>query len=165
MDIITAIEQAIIARLREKIPEILVESFPDEPESYQLQHHLGAILVRYEGSRYGDPMDSGRVVQERTILFDVDVVVANLSSAGDAGGVYHYLEAVRLALTGFCPPGCTRRLRPVSDAYISRKSHVWQYGILFETRAPAMEVEDEMEGPLLKRITAPDNLGQTTEVT
>jgi hypothetical protein len=40
-DIITTIEQAIIDRLRERIPEILVESFPDEPETYQLQHHLG----------------------------------------------------------------------------------------------------------------------------
>jgi len=163
-EIITTIEQAVVARLREKLPEILVESYPDEPESYRLQHHLGAILVRYEGSRYGEPQDAGRVVQERTILFDIDVVMANLSAAGEAGGVYHYLEGVRLALTGYRPPGCTRRLRPVSDAYIGRRNHTWQYGILFATEAPALEADESSLEPLLKRITAPDNLGQTMEV-
>lgn len=163
-DIITTIEQAIIARLQEKLPEIQVESFPDEPETYQLQHHLGAILVRYEGSKYGEPTDAGRVVQERTVLFDIDVVMANLSTAGETGGVYHYLEAARLALTGYRPRGCTRKLRPVSDAYIGRKNHTWQYGILFATETPAIEADDEAPGPLLKRITAPDNLGQVTEV-
>ncbi|EKY7025774.1 hypothetical protein QFI32_005337, partial [Escherichia coli] len=43
---------AVLARLREKLPQLQVEYFPEKPAEYRLNHPAGALLVSYAGSRF-----------------------------------------------------------------------------------------------------------------
>lgn len=43
------IEDKIIEKLKEEIPELLVRGFPDKPSEFLLLHPIGAILIHYQG--------------------------------------------------------------------------------------------------------------------
>lgn len=43
---------AVLTRLREKLPQLQVEYFPEKPAEYRLNHPVGALLVSYAGSRF-----------------------------------------------------------------------------------------------------------------
>lgn len=38
---------AVLARLREKLPQLQVEYFPEKPAEYRLNHPVGALLLSY----------------------------------------------------------------------------------------------------------------------
>lgn len=40
---------AVLTRLREKLPQLQVEYFPEKPAEYRLNHPVGALLVSYAG--------------------------------------------------------------------------------------------------------------------
>ncbi|HAU8965466.1 TPA: hypothetical protein JEW93_003648, partial [Escherichia coli] len=52
---------AVLARLREKLPQLQVEYFPEKPSEYRLNHSVGALLLSYAGSRFDRPDDTGAV--------------------------------------------------------------------------------------------------------
>ena len=170
MDFISPIEDSIITRLKLKTAgRVLVEPYPDNPEIYEPTHALGALLVRYAEGEYGDTRDIGLVIQERDMMFEVTLAMWSLR--GKQGGVYAWLESVRIALTGFKPPDCTLKLTPVNEGFVNRSvglksktRRLWQYQITFRTRTLNIEIPEEEQYPLLKKITAHDNLGNTTEV-
>jgi hypothetical protein len=135
-----ALEQAVITRLQNRFTELEVEAFPDDPEEYRLNHHLGALLVRYHGSKFGPLLDSDLVVQERVMALEVTLVFRCLNGKE---GVYAYLEAVRLALAGFKPPAFTK-LKPIGEEFISQDGGQWRYAIDFATTTTVIE-EDEPE--------------------
>lgn len=54
---------AVLARLREKLPQLQVEYFPEKPAEYRLNHPVGALLLSYAGSRFDRPDDTGAVIQ------------------------------------------------------------------------------------------------------
>ncbi len=56
---------AVLARLREKLPQLQVEYFPEKPAEYRLNHPVGALLLSYAGSRFDRPDDTGAVIQSR----------------------------------------------------------------------------------------------------
>lgn len=170
VDLISPIEDAIIDRLKARTDgRILVEPYPEAPESYEPTHPVGALLVRYSDGDYTKSIDSWAVVQDRDMMFEVTLAMWSLR--GRQGGIYLYLEAVRQILTGFKAPHCTNKMTPVSEGYVSRAAgaknktkRLWQYQITFRTVTLNIEIPDEESNPLLKRITANDNLGNTTEV-
>jgi hypothetical protein len=171
MDFISPIEDDIINRLKDKtLQRILVEPYPDNPETYEPTHAVGALLVRYSEGDYGDTRDTSIVVQDRDMLFEVTLALWSLRSK--QGGVYAYMEAVRLALTGFKPPNCTLKLSPVNEGFVNRSGglksktrRLWQYQITFRTRTLNIEVAEEDQTPLLKQLTGIDNIFNiTTEV-
>ena len=144
-----ALERAVIARLQALLPDVEVEAFPDDPDEYRLNHPLGALLVRYHGSKYGPLMDTDLVVQERVMAVEVTLVFRSLNGKE---GIYTYLEAVRLALAGYQPPAFTK-LKPLGDEFLDRDKGEWRYAIDFATTTMVIE-EDEPEGaPLATRIT------------
>lgn len=53
---------AVLARLREKLPQLQVEYFPEKPAEYRLNHPVGALLLSYAGSRFDRPDDTGAVI-------------------------------------------------------------------------------------------------------
>lgn len=171
MDLISPIEDSIIDRLKVKTANrLLVEPYPDNPEIYEPTHAVGALLVRYSEAEYGDTRDTSLVIQNRDMTFEVTLAMWSLR--GKQGGVYAYLEAVRIAMTGFKPPNCTLKLTPVNEGFVNRSvglknktKRLWQYQITFRTQTLNIEVVEEEQGPLLTRITATDDqLNQTTEV-
>lgn len=171
MDFISAIEDAIIDRLLAKTSKrVLVQSYPDDPETWEPTHGIGALLVRYTEGNYGDTMDTGLVVQDREMLFEVTMAMWSLR--GKQGGIYNYMEAVRVALSGFTPPNCTRKLTPVGEGYVgrgtglkSKSRRLWQYQITFRTETMNIEVAEVEQVPLLVKLTTIDEtLNITTEV-
>jgi hypothetical protein len=165
---IAAVEASIVARLRAQIASVEVAHFPDRPEAYRLTSRVGAALVRYEGGEYGPLIDAAAIVQERTFKFAVTVMVRDLGwgmgSAPDGAtpGAYALLEAIRVALTGYAVPGCTR-LYPLRESFVGRdrQGGVWTYRILFATRAMAVEAASAVNFPLLAQASAFDHGGVT----
>jgi hypothetical protein len=108
---INTVEMALVARLAAQINTVEVAHFPDAPQAYRLTHRIGAALVRYEGADYGPLRDTATIVQERTLRFEVALLVRDLGWSyggepdGTSPGGYALLESVRGALTGFRVPG------------------------------------------------------------
>jgi hypothetical protein len=171
MDLISPIEDGIIKRLKDKtLQRVLVEPYPESPETYEPTHAIGALLVRYSEADYGDTRDTALVIQDRDMMFEITLAMWSLR--GKQGGVYAYMEAVRIALTGFKPTGCTLKLTPVNEGFVNRSvglksknRRLWQYQITFRTRTLNIEVIEEEQEPLLSRIIGIDEtLDTTTEV-
>ena len=165
---ITAVEASIVARLRAQISSVEVAHFPDRPEAYRLTSRAGAALVRYEGGEYGPLIDATAIVQERTFKFAVMVMVRDLgwgmgvAPDGATPGAYALLEAIRIALTGYAIPGCTR-LYPLRESFAGRdrQGGVWTYRMLFATRGMAVEAAPAVNYPLLAQAAAFDRGGVT----
>ncbi len=138
-----ALEQAVIARLQARMPELEVEAFPDDPDEYRLNHPLGALLVRYHGSKFGPLLDTDLVVQDRSMAVEVTLVFRSLNGKE---GIYAYLEAVRLALAGFKPPAFAK-LKPIGEEFLAQGGGEWRYAIDFATTTTVIE-EGEPEPTL-----------------
>jgi hypothetical protein len=63
---IATIEDAIVTRLSSQINSIEIAHYPDRPETWRLTHRVGAALVRYNGARYGELLDSAAIIQVAT---------------------------------------------------------------------------------------------------
>lgn len=167
---IAAVESAIAAQLRAALgAELEVAQFPDRPASYRLTHRIGAALIAYRGATYGELRDTGAIVQERTLKFEVAVVVRDLGWAyggdpsGASPGAYAILEAIRAALTGFQAPGC-RKMFPLREGFVERDSQsgTWTYAITFALVTVAVESALAPAFPLFLKGIAAERSGQTT---
>lgn len=126
---------AIVARLKAKVPALAVEYFPDRPADYRLNHPLGALLVSYPGSRFDETVDTAAVVQPRRIHFSVTVVLRQLNGRG---GAIDVLDQARVALVGFRPPDC-RKLAAVSETFLGEEAGLWQYALDLSTVSVIVE--------------------------
>ncbi len=144
-----ALEEAVISRLRGRFPELEVEAFPDDPDEYRLNHPLGALLVRYHGSKFGPLLDTNVVVQERAMALEVTLVFRSLNGKE---GIYNYLEAVRLALAGFAPPAFAK-LKPIGEEFLSQGGGEWRYAIDFATSTTVIEEGDPDTDPHSTQIS------------
>lgn len=157
-DQITAIEDAIIARLKGKPLQCSVLPFPDKDfETYEPLHGNGEILVAFSDEDYGETKDVGLILQDREMYFELTYVFSSLRSVGKAGGLYAHLEAVRMALTGFIPTDCKKKTHPVRVERVKRfKKRWWQYTQTWKATALNIEIPEEEQAPILKHITLID---------
>lgn len=169
MDLITPIEDSIIERLKAKLPGILIQSYPDNPEIWEPTHPVGALLVRYSDGEYGDIKDTAVVIQDRDMMFEITLAMWSLR--GKQGGIYSHLEAVRGGLTGFKPPNCTRKMTPAGEGFVGRSQglanksrRLWQYQITFRTQTKNIEEVAEEDAPLIAAVTIIDGEGNQTNV-
>ena len=147
---------AAVERLKARINNCQVESFPDNREKYRFVHPTAALLVRYAGSRY--PEDgilslNSLVAQDRYIMLEVRILTRRLSGNGGA-----FLDAVRTALTGWEGPDCQRAyvVEEEFDRY-DDKSITWQHHILFEAKTVHVEIREEEDLPALSSVTLRDS--------
>ncbi len=165
---IGTIEAALVNQLSTQITEIEVAHFPDTPEAYRMTHRIGAALVRYEGGEYGKLIDTAAIVQERTLKFEITVMMRDLGwnvggpPGGATPGAYAMMEAVRIALTGFQVPGCDKAY-PLRERFVKRDKQggVWIYAISFALRTAAVEASALDNYPLLTIATAEEQGGIT----
>lgn len=126
MDIETT-ENAVLDRLKDRVPQLQIEAFPDDPANYQLLHPLGALLVRFFGEGFSDPKPTGPVIQAEKMEFEVVIVARHLRTHQ---GIYAYIGLVKAALTGkfdlALPRAYLTRVR-----FVSVNSGVWQYSVTF----------------------------------
>lgn len=173
MDLISPIEDSIIERLKVLAPGVLVQPYPDNPETWEPTHPVGALLVRYSDGDYSDTQDTALVVQDRDMMWEITLAFWSLRGKAGQQGLYAYLETVRSALTGFRPPNCITKMRPTGEEFVSRgavgylknkNQRLWQYAVIFKTTSLNVEEAQEEAGPLLTRLTATDEFGQSTQV-
>jgi len=132
---INEIENEIVERIKSKISDLHIESFPDKPSEFKLTHPTGAILVHYQGGSYSDSKSIGCIYQDKKLEFSITIVTRNLRSYK---GSYFYLDKVRQILTGFRPISCNKML-PVKEDFISENNGIWQYAINFSLTTPTIE--------------------------
>lgn len=145
---------AVVARLKAKIPQLAVESFPDRPAEYRLNHPKGALLVSYLGSQFDATVDLTYITQPRTLKLSVTVILRQLNGKGGAVDV---VDAVRLALVGFRPPDC-RKLFAVSEKFLGETAGLWQYAVDVATKSMLVEDADINTEPSLTVVNNEENL-------
>ncbi len=128
---IAAIEDAIIGKLREALPGMAVEPFPQRPQEYELLHPEGAVLVQYDGSRLADAGVTGAAAALRIVTFTVCALTRNLR---DSAGSYSVLESISRALTGFRPQGVREGGKLVAERFLFESNGVWAYVQSYEYR-------------------------------
>jgi len=101
------LETALIARIQASVPEgVLAKAYPDNPRTYKI-FAPAEVLVVFRGGDYQPPQKTDLVIQERTLQFELSVVVRSL--AGHTGA-YALLETVRQAIQRWtaCPLSSSR---------------------------------------------------------
>ncbi|MDO5940638.1 Gp37 family protein [Burkholderia cepacia] len=127
---------ALVQRLKVKLPQLAVEYFPDKPAEYRLNHPKGALLVSYLGSKFDPTVDVTYIAQPRTVKLSVTVILRQLHGRGGAVDV---VDDVRRALIGWRPPDC-RKVWAVSDKFLGETAGLWQYAV--DLASESMLVED-----------------------
>lgn len=131
------IVNGFVERLKERFKkELAVELFPETPKSYRLNHQVGAILVAYGRSKFGNQEVTDAVLQERNLVIPLTLVFRQLHGKN---GVIPYLDAIRLCLTGWVPPHCDNACRPLEERWIGQVEGVWQYAQEFATRTTQLQ--------------------------
>ncbi len=120
------LEQALLDRL--SALDLAVEPFPDRPDSYQVRHENGALLVTIAGRAFSDPEQGP--VYARTVRVVLSLLVYSLRGHS---GAYTYLEQIEQLLSGWEYGGY--RFFPVSeDIGEEVANNVWLYMITYEGR-------------------------------
>jgi len=166
---VATIEAAIVARLQSMVTSIEIVHFPDNPRNYRLTHRIGAALVVYRGSDYGPVLDTGSIIQERKLEFDINVLVRDLGWAvgGPPGatspGAYAILEAIRAALTGYRVPGA-RKTYMVREKFVERDTQggVWIYLLTVALSTMAVQPSTSEDFPLFIKGIALEAEGEST---
>lgn len=126
---ITTLETAIVNKLKQALPDLLIEAYPDHPSSFKMIHPKGAVLVHYSGSKFLPSLFEEVIVQERKVSYDL--IILNRSLRGN-GGIYDTMDKVREALTGFQTEDTTK-FYPLEEEFILEENGLWQYGMRFES--------------------------------
>jgi hypothetical protein len=148
---------ALVDRLKAAFPDLAVEYFPDKPDEYRLNHPKGALLISYLGAKYQAPVDTTVVVQDATVKFSV---TAQLRQLNGGDGAVAILTRLRLALLGFKPPDCRRKVWAVAEHFLGEKAGIWQYALDVATEAVAVEDFDTVDGPPMVHITTVGGMGR-----
>lgn len=136
--VLDQIKAAMLARLRDRLPDLEVDVFPDDPSKYRLRHRKGAALVAFEGSRYGRSEDLGDLVQDREIRWQISVIARSLRDDGDA---VRLVERVGRALQGWRAPHC-RPTQLLSEQFVGQAEGEWTYAVRVATPTTAVANPD-----------------------
>ena len=147
---IEQIEKAFIAWLNDVIPDLPAESFPDDPESYDLLHERGVVLVRYNGTTFTEPETLGLTTQSGETEFVLSVLAFSLT---DPNGIYALLTKVLRAICGKSFNGSTHvKIKNVAFAGVSAIGR-WQYDITASFDLPIVEAAESEPFSLVKHLT------------
>ena len=118
------IEGRIVKQLQLDIPDLEVLAFPDRPESYDVIHPVGAILVSMDRVNFIQPNDFWN--QGLTIQFEVVLLIKNLRNHQ---GAYELLDRIRKSVTslGFG----ALRLYCLTQYFAARENELWNYTSTF----------------------------------
>lgn len=135
---------AVVEHLQAAIPWVSVEAFPERPSEYQFIHPVGAILVGYGGSKFGEIEQLGRIAQQRDVRLMLTVFGSSLN-ADD--GTLAILDETRLAMVGFAPPSC-QPCHLISEEFLAEDAGAWQYQLVLQTETQQVEVCRQTQHPL-----------------
>lgn len=141
----------VVARLNEHLGrELVAELFPDNPKNYRLNHPVGAVLVAFGSSKFGNSEALDAELLGRNIVLALTLMFRQLNGPT---GVIDYLDVVRDCLTGWRPPHCELAMAPVDEVFIGQANGVWQYTQRYATRTTQLQQMGAESGPLLTVAT------------
>lgn len=146
---IEQIEKAFIAWLNDVIPDLPAESFPDDPERYDLLHEGGVVLVRYNGTTFAEPETLGLTTQSGETEFVLSVLAFSLT---DPNGIYALLTKVLRAICGKSFNGSTP-VKIKNVAFAGVNINRWQYDITASFDLPIVEAAEAEPFSLIKHLT------------
>lgn len=149
-----ALIAATIARLAPRL-QLAVEDFPDRPEDYDLMHPIGAVLVRYRGSKYGSPMDVGITIQERSPVIELTLITRDLNGPD---GATAYIEQLLALIQGWKPTAFDK-CRIVRDEFQDEQAGLWRHVIDFQTTTNSVEQVEEPDVSIATQMTFNDGEG------
>ena len=114
-------ESAIVVAIKEALPLVNVEAFPDKPDAYSLMHNKGAVLVAYQGRNVLH--ESGYCLAESELEFVVSFLFRNLRKRDAHQGIYDSLLVAESALKGIA------ELK--KERFVSFENGVWEYAQLY----------------------------------
>jgi hypothetical protein len=140
------LETALIARIQGAVPEgVVAKAYPDNPRTYKI-FAPAEVLVVFRGGDYEPPRKTDLVIQERTLQFELSVVVRSL--AGHTGA-YELLEIVRKAIQGWKPGLDCLPAYILRDQFLGMESGQWWWAVFVATRTRVLPVlEPEPGAPL-----------------
>lgn len=134
---------------------IPVYVFPDfDLDTWWQSSAIAFVLVSYQGTRFGRPMTTDAMVQERTLSFDVHVEARQTAWAlTGAGSVYALVDAVEAALSGFRAPSC-RNAYFAEERFSEQdpEGRVWLYDMRLEV--PTLKLKTEPAYALANLVRA-----------
>ncbi|MGH7056868.1 MAG: Gp37 family protein, partial [Acetobacteraceae bacterium] len=123
---------------------IPVYVFPDfDLDTWWASSAIAFVLISYDGTRFGRPMTTDAMVQERTLRFDLHVEARQTAWAlNGAGSVYALIDAIEAALGGFRAPAC-RNAYFAEERFSEQdpQGTVWLYDMRLEVPALKLKVE------------------------
>ncbi len=134
---------------------IPVHVFPDfDLDTWWKSAAIAFVLISYHGSKFGRPMSTDAMVQERIVSFDVHVEARQTAWAlTGPGSVYALIDAVEAALGGFRVPGC-RNAYFVEERFGEQDptGRVWLYDMRLEV--PTLKLKQEPQLALANLVKA-----------
>lgn len=145
---IEELEKAFIAWMNDKIPDLPAESFPDNPAGYDLLRDC-VVLVRYNGTTFGDAETLGMMLQTGETEFILSVMAFSLTNAA---GIYDNLSKICRAVQGKTFNGSTPvKIKNIAFAGVDNAR--WQYDITVSFDIPLLEPAEKEPFNLAKHIT------------
>lgn len=121
---IATIEAGILALLKEELDaDFYVDSYPDDPESFDFAQFSKAVLVHYTGSDHA-PTTTGGAAMRRVPQFAVHLACRNLNGAG---GSYEFLDRIMSVLQRERISG--GRIHVLKDSLSSQNEGLWHWVI------------------------------------
>ncbi|MBF0802906.1 MULTISPECIES: Gp37 family protein [unclassified Neisseria] len=136
--------QAVVSWLQDELPDAEVRLFPDDPATYRFIHPKGAVLVGYQGSKFGRIEQLGAISQQRVITLHLTVFGRGLHNDGAA---LDLLDRLRLAVAGYQPPHCLP-CHLISEQFLSENAGSWQYQLLVQTETHQVQQCRAEQAPL-----------------
>jgi Gp37 protein len=134
---------------------IPVYVFPDfDADSWWSSSAIAFVLISYHSTRFGKPISTDSMVQERTLSFDVHVEARQSAWAlTGVGSVYLLIDAVEAALTGFRAAGC-RSAYFLEERFSEQEpgGRIWLYDMRLEV--PTLRLKQEPAYALASLVRA-----------
>ncbi len=134
---------------------IPVYVFPDfDLDTWWASQAIAFVLISYHGSKFGKPMSTDAMVQERIVSLDIHVEARQTAWAlTGAGSVYALIDAIEAALSGFRVPGF-RNAYFVEERFSEQdpEGRVWLYDMRLEV--PTLKLKQEPQFALANLVKA-----------
>lgn len=125
------LQNTVIQALTGSITDVPTEMYPDNPDSYELIHPDGVILVFFQGARYAESSNTGDIVQKGRVNFGVSLCLRDLSNNEKA---LKLLKKIQDTLLGLEIENFTfwgrAQLESISMPLHSEEG-IWIYGLNF----------------------------------
>lgn len=148
----TDTEDEIVQRLQEKLPEgYQVMALPEKEKQVDLPDDGALIIVAYSDSQFDPPSSTDIIKQTERVT-----VLLNIKSPRLRGNfsIKESLQLVKLFILGFAPANMGKLyLQKIEFDERDPGENYFSYNVTFVANKIHMEVLEELQGPLLKKLT------------